>query len=179
MDIGSLIPAGLQANQLDPKSVSAGYNKLSENLRKFTPLAIQCAIFCGGSRCKYENSNWPPVHMAIKDIFSHWWDSNLEYKIFKKIQIKFPDQEAEDFRLPIYFKIEKLYHTIIPIWKFIWIFHNLEFIHGTILFSIIKRYKIIYSWAETRACKLIRSWFIETKLFTILTKIMNLHITII
>ncbi|XP_033209718.1 protein tyrosine phosphatase domain-containing protein 1-like isoform X2 [Belonocnema kinseyi] len=73
MDIGSLIPAGLQTNQLETNSISAGYNKLSENLRKFTPLALQCAIFCGGSRCKYENSKaWLPVHMAIKDIFSHW-----------------------------------------------------------------------------------------------------------
>ena len=73
MDIGSLIPAALQTNQLDPASIPAGYNKLSENLRKFTPLSIQCAIFCGGSRCKYENSKaWPPVHMAIKNIFSHW-----------------------------------------------------------------------------------------------------------
>ncbi|XP_033209721.1 protein tyrosine phosphatase domain-containing protein 1-like isoform X4 [Belonocnema kinseyi] len=72
MDIGSLIPAGLQTNQLETNSISAGYNKLSENLRKFTPLALQCAIFCGGSRCKYENSKaWLPVHMAIKDIFSH------------------------------------------------------------------------------------------------------------
>ncbi|XP_067212194.1 protein tyrosine phosphatase domain-containing protein 1-like isoform X2 [Linepithema humile] len=73
MDVSSLIPAGLQSGQTDLCEVQAGYNKFSENLRKFTPQAIQCAIFCGGSRCKYENSKtWPPVHMAIQNIFSHW-----------------------------------------------------------------------------------------------------------
>ncbi|XP_017766528.1 PREDICTED: protein tyrosine phosphatase domain-containing protein 1-like [Eufriesea mexicana] len=73
MDVSSLVPAGLQAGQVDMCEVQAGYNKFSENLRKFTPQAIQCAIFCGGSRCKYENSKaWPPVHMAIQNIFSHW-----------------------------------------------------------------------------------------------------------
>ncbi|XP_048510977.1 protein tyrosine phosphatase domain-containing protein 1-like isoform X4 [Athalia rosae] len=74
MDVGSLIPAGLLSNRLDLTTVpAAGYNKLSENLRKLTPLSMQCAIFCGGSRCKYENPKaWPPVHMAIQDVFSHW-----------------------------------------------------------------------------------------------------------
>ncbi|XP_076544220.1 uncharacterized protein LOC143305266 [Osmia lignaria lignaria] len=73
MDVSSLVPAGFQAGQVDLCEVQAGYNKFSENLRKFTPQAIQCAIFCGGSRCKYENPRaWPPVHMAIQNIFSHW-----------------------------------------------------------------------------------------------------------
>ncbi|XP_076749525.1 uncharacterized protein LOC143422620 isoform X2 [Xylocopa sonorina] len=73
MDVSSLVPAGFQAGQVDLCEVQAGYNKFSENLRKFTPQAIQCAIFCGGSRCKYENPKaWPPVHMAIQNIFSHW-----------------------------------------------------------------------------------------------------------
>ncbi|KAK9308963.1 hypothetical protein QLX08_001168 [Tetragonisca angustula] len=73
MDVSSLVPAGFQAGQVDLCEIQAGYNKFSENLRKFTPQAIQCAIFCGGSRCKYENSKaWPPVHMAIQNIFSHW-----------------------------------------------------------------------------------------------------------
>lgn len=73
MDVSSLVPAGLQSRQTDGCEVQAGYNKFSENLRKFTPQAIQCAIFCGGSRCKYENPKaWPPVHMAIQNIFSHW-----------------------------------------------------------------------------------------------------------
>ncbi|XP_076285133.1 uncharacterized protein LOC143211384 isoform X1 [Lasioglossum baleicum] len=73
MDVTSLVPAGLLAGQVDLFEVQAGYNKFSENLRKFTPPAIQCAIFCGGSRCKYENPKaWPPVHMAIQSIFSHW-----------------------------------------------------------------------------------------------------------
>ncbi|XP_076679060.1 uncharacterized protein LOC143374659 isoform X1 [Andrena cerasifolii] len=73
MDVSSLVPAGLLAGQVDLCDVQAGYNKFSENLRRFTPQAIQCAIFCGGSRCKYENpKSWPAVHMAIQNIFSHW-----------------------------------------------------------------------------------------------------------
>ncbi|TGZ53649.1 Protein tyrosine phosphatase domain-containing protein 1 [Temnothorax longispinosus] len=73
MDVSSLVPAGLQGGQTDACEVQAGYNKFSENLRRFTPQAIQCAIFCGGSRCKYENPKaWPAVHMAIQNIFSHW-----------------------------------------------------------------------------------------------------------
>ncbi|EZA48495.1 Protein tyrosine phosphatase domain-containing protein [Ooceraea biroi] len=73
MDVSSLIPAGLQGGQTDVCDIQAGYNKFSENLRKLTPQAIQCAIFCGGSRCKYENPKaWLPVHMAIQNIFSHW-----------------------------------------------------------------------------------------------------------
>lgn len=73
MDVSSLVPAGLQGAQQDVCEVQAGYNKLSENLRRFTPQGIQCAIFCGGSKCKYENSKaWPAVHMAIQNIFSHW-----------------------------------------------------------------------------------------------------------
>ncbi|XP_076679061.1 uncharacterized protein LOC143374659 isoform X2 [Andrena cerasifolii] len=72
MDVSSLVPAGLLAGQVDLCDVQAGYNKFSENLRRFTPQAIQCAIFCGGSRCKYENpKSWPAVHMAIQNIFSH------------------------------------------------------------------------------------------------------------
>lgn len=71
MDVSALVPAGLQRG-LETTTVQANYNKLSENLRKITPIAIQCAIFCGGSKCKYENSKWPPVHMAIEEIFSHW-----------------------------------------------------------------------------------------------------------
>lgn len=73
MDVTSLVPAGLLAGQVDLFEVQAGYNKFSENLRRYTPQAIQCAIFCGGSRCKYENPKaWQPVHMAIQNIFSHW-----------------------------------------------------------------------------------------------------------
>ncbi|XP_063979404.1 protein tyrosine phosphatase domain-containing protein 1-like isoform X1 [Diachasmimorpha longicaudata] len=72
MDVNALVPAGLQGG-LDLCVVPANYNKLSENLRKITPIGIQCAIFCGGSKCKYENPKvWPQVHMTIKEIFSHW-----------------------------------------------------------------------------------------------------------
>ncbi|XP_068082247.1 protein tyrosine phosphatase domain-containing protein 1 [Anabrus simplex] len=52
---------------------TANYNVLSENLRRVTPSGIQCAIFCGGRRCKYESpDNWDTTHMAIHGIFSHW-----------------------------------------------------------------------------------------------------------
>ncbi|XP_071439097.1 protein tyrosine phosphatase domain-containing protein 1-like [Hetaerina americana] len=52
---------------------SSNYSRLSEGLRKNIPTEIQCALFCGGNRCKYELCDyWPKNDMAIEGIFSHW-----------------------------------------------------------------------------------------------------------
>ncbi|KAF2351426.1 Protein-tyrosine phosphatase-like [Trinorchestia longiramus] len=38
-----------------------------------TPPTLQCSVFCGGSRCRYENADaWPPQDQAIDGIYSHW-----------------------------------------------------------------------------------------------------------
>ncbi|XP_046407111.1 protein tyrosine phosphatase domain-containing protein 1-like [Ischnura elegans] len=52
---------------------SSNYSRLSEGLRKNIPTEIQCVLFCGGNRCKYESSDcWTKEDMAIDGIFSHW-----------------------------------------------------------------------------------------------------------
>lgn len=56
------------------ETVQANYNKLSEHIRRLTPQGIQCSVFCGGEKCKYENpENWKPDSLAIHGIYSHWW----------------------------------------------------------------------------------------------------------
>jgi protein tyrosine phosphatase domain-containing protein 1 len=75
VDVGSLVPAGLQSisAKFQEHHVPANYNALSENLRRVTPNGIQCSFFCGGRHCKYENTeSWDATHMAIDGIFSHW-----------------------------------------------------------------------------------------------------------
>ncbi|XP_023712308.1 protein tyrosine phosphatase domain-containing protein 1 isoform X2 [Cryptotermes secundus] len=75
VDVGSLVPAGLQSYgiKLQEHHVPSNYNRLSENIRRVTPNGIQCSFFCGGRRCKYENpENWDAAHMAIDGVFSHW-----------------------------------------------------------------------------------------------------------
>lgn len=49
------------------------YNKLSERIRQTAPGDIQCSMFCGGRKCKYESSShWTQEDMAVRGIFSHW-----------------------------------------------------------------------------------------------------------
>lgn len=57
------------------ETVRANYNKLSDHIRRLTPQGIQCSVFCGGEKCKYENpENWRPDSLAIHGIYSHWWE---------------------------------------------------------------------------------------------------------
>lgn len=69
------VPPGLQAGAATAPAAAAepNYTKLSEGLRKVTPPHIQCSMFCGGRKCKYEGSRfWRPEQMAVKGVFSHW-----------------------------------------------------------------------------------------------------------
>ncbi|GAB6029436.1 hypothetical protein CHUAL_005194 [Chamberlinius hualienensis] len=55
------------------RNPSAKYNKLSEKLRQVTPDELQCSIFCGGKKCKYENATcWDTKDMAIHGLYSNW-----------------------------------------------------------------------------------------------------------
>ena len=37
------------------------------------PPELQCSVFCGGRRCRYDSSDvWKAEDMAIDGIFSHW-----------------------------------------------------------------------------------------------------------
>ncbi|XP_022818608.1 protein tyrosine phosphatase domain-containing protein 1-like [Spodoptera litura] len=48
---------------------SALYSVVGEKLRVGTPRAIQCALFCGGPRCRYEV---PQPGTAIQGLYSDW-----------------------------------------------------------------------------------------------------------
>ena len=49
------------------------YSSLSQKLRSSTPSELQCSLFCGGRRCKYESANkWSEAEMAVPGIYSHW-----------------------------------------------------------------------------------------------------------
>ncbi|XP_042143536.1 protein tyrosine phosphatase domain-containing protein 1 [Ixodes scapularis] len=49
------------------------YTKLSEHIRRSAPGELQCSVFCGGARCKYESgSGWSDRDKAIQGIYSHW-----------------------------------------------------------------------------------------------------------
>ena len=61
-----------EINSIPNGLVKPSYNRLSENVRKITPSEIICAMFCGGRKCKYENSSWSKTDMAVDGIYSHW-----------------------------------------------------------------------------------------------------------
>ncbi len=44
-----------------------------ESLRHSVPHEMQCSMFCGGRRCKYESAaHWKKEQMAVEGIYSHW-----------------------------------------------------------------------------------------------------------
>ena len=46
---------------------------MGESFRRNAPREMQCSMFCGGKRCKYEQgSTWKKDDMAIDGIYSHW-----------------------------------------------------------------------------------------------------------
>ena len=68
-----LQPAALSGPVKQVDLVQSNYTKIGEHLRQYTPLEVQCQVFCGGRRCKYDSYNrWNDNDMAINGIFSHW-----------------------------------------------------------------------------------------------------------
>ncbi|KAL0811854.1 hypothetical protein ABMA28_009280 [Loxostege sticticalis] len=49
---------------------SALYSTLGERVRTSTPSALQCALFCGGARCQYEQPQ--PRNAAVQGLYSDW-----------------------------------------------------------------------------------------------------------
>ncbi|XP_038047746.1 protein tyrosine phosphatase domain-containing protein 1-like [Patiria miniata] len=51
----------------------AKYNRLSNTVRQITPGPWQCAMFCGGKNCKYDNpAKWSDSEMALRGLYSSW-----------------------------------------------------------------------------------------------------------
>ncbi len=67
----------------DPKSP---YNAITHKVRQFIPQDLACKMGCKGTKCKYDNSDWPREKMAIKGLFSHWY---LLFYIFWYLRFPF------------------------------------------------------------------------------------------
>lgn len=54
-------------------AVSPAYSRVSETLRRLSTGSLQCSLFCGGARCKYERGErWQKEDKALRGLFSHW-----------------------------------------------------------------------------------------------------------
>ncbi|XP_066966573.1 protein tyrosine phosphatase domain-containing protein 1-like isoform X2 [Macrobrachium rosenbergii] len=70
-EVAELRPAMLAGKR--ETIVHSNYSRIGESLRLMTPTEIQCSVFCGGRRCKYDNDEaWKTEEMAVDGIFSHW-----------------------------------------------------------------------------------------------------------
>jgi protein tyrosine phosphatase domain-containing protein 1 len=55
------------------KKPKAKYNKLSEHTRTLMSGDRQCAMFCGGKKCRYcISTGWSKEEMVVNGIYSHW-----------------------------------------------------------------------------------------------------------
>nr|XP_045614195.1 protein tyrosine phosphatase domain-containing protein 1-like [Procambarus clarkii] len=71
-EVEGLRPAGLSLHKREAV-VHSNYSRLSEHLRQVTPTEVQCSVFCGGRRCRYDNyDTWSHHDMAIDGLYSHW-----------------------------------------------------------------------------------------------------------
>ena len=72
--LDDLVPAALIGARDGLPVIHANYTKVGEHLRRNAPPEMQCSMFCGGKRCKYEAgpASWKPEDMAIDGIYSHW-----------------------------------------------------------------------------------------------------------
>ena len=54
------------------------YSRVSEKLRRISSGSLQCSLFCGGQRCKYENVvRWGEKDRALRGLFSHCVTDNI------------------------------------------------------------------------------------------------------
>lgn len=57
-DFNQLGLGGGSQGSHEPIPLTSHYNKISESLRRNAPPQLQCTVFCGGRRCKYESSTY-------------------------------------------------------------------------------------------------------------------------
>ena len=69
------LPTGNQSTSRSYSGVVVAprYSAVSGRLRRYTSGPIQCSLFCGGSKCKYENERkWTEKDVVIPGLYSHW-----------------------------------------------------------------------------------------------------------
>ncbi|XP_022101237.1 uncharacterized protein LOC110984913 [Acanthaster planci] len=86
---------------------TAKYNRFSNKVRQITPGPLQCAMFCGGKNCKYDNpAKWSESEMALKGLYSSWVGENI-------LAIARPSSEAiEKYRIVEQFKQHGIYSIV-------------------------------------------------------------------
>ena len=56
-----------------PMQFTPTYSYLSDRLRRISAGSLQCALFCGGRGCKYENGlKWGREDQVLSGLYSHW-----------------------------------------------------------------------------------------------------------
>lgn len=76
--IDDLVPAGLAKAGDAVAIIEPKYSVVGESIRRNTPNEMQCSMFCGGRRCKYESgASWEKSEMALNGIYSHWITEDL------------------------------------------------------------------------------------------------------
>ncbi|VDI12359.1 protein tyrosine phosphatase domain-containing protein 1 [Mytilus galloprovincialis] len=83
-----------QHENLKGKKPKGSYNKFSEHARTLISTEKQCALFCGGKKCKYCTwENWTEDKTEIKGLYSNWVTDNIlamarpSSKAIKKFEI--------------------------------------------------------------------------------------------
>ena len=76
--IDDLVPAGLTKAGDNMAIIEPKYSVVGESIRRNTPNEMQCSMFCGGRRCKYESgAAWDKSETALTGIYSHWITDDL------------------------------------------------------------------------------------------------------
>lgn len=78
MNEESPLQHSMSASRLSTEDIpeaKSPYNGLTHSVRRIMPAELACRIGCRGARCKYDRSDcWDNDQMAIKGLFSHWYD---------------------------------------------------------------------------------------------------------
>ncbi|KAH9415367.1 Protein tyrosine phosphatase domain-containing protein 1 [Dermatophagoides pteronyssinus] len=85
--------------KIDFNRASIRHNKLAELLRRSTSNQLQCSMFCGGRRCKYDNPDgWPIEDRALEPLYSHWITDNILAMARPNTDMIFNDNLIDLFR---------------------------------------------------------------------------------
>ena len=80
--------------------------KVGESIRRNAPNEMQCSMFCGGRRCKYEQgsaSSWKKEDMAIDGIYSHWITDDILAMARPNTAAMKKDKLVEQFKVTFHF----------------------------------------------------------------------------
>lgn len=68
----SMSSNSIDSMQTKVPEAKSPYNRVAHSVRRIIPTEMACKLGCNGTKCKYDNSNWPKEKMAINGLYSHW-----------------------------------------------------------------------------------------------------------